>query len=150
MEHPAKMHCFYRVISFLAFACCVRHSDSVVFDSEFEQKLDQFIQRTMDCRLIPGLSLAVVKGRFKICLLVDLFICLISWVIYAFYNNYPATYGLALDLPVSVLHSLHMKHAQVKGVICTCLGLIDTNVFSHTLAAQQREIVTGYQSSLPG
>ena len=49
------------VLQFLLFVVGV--SQGVVFTPEFEAELRSFIDVSMDCRRIPGMTLTVVKGK---------------------------------------------------------------------------------------
>ena len=48
----------------------VSTGDSAVLTSEFEATLDSFIQTSMKCHYIPGMTLAIVKGMSKSYLIV--------------------------------------------------------------------------------
>lgn len=34
-----------------------------ILNSTFEADLEEFVKRTMECRFVPGLTLAIVKGN---------------------------------------------------------------------------------------
>ena len=44
----------------------VSTGESAVLSSEFEAALDSFIQTSMKCHHIPGMTLAIVKGLSKL------------------------------------------------------------------------------------
>ena len=49
------------VVLYLATLFSVSHAS--IFSSDFETKLQAFIGASMKCRHIPGMTLAVVKGK---------------------------------------------------------------------------------------
>lgn len=51
------------ILVWCVFKCC---NSEEIFDKAFEEELDKFIEKTMDCRHIPGLTLSVVKGIFPL------------------------------------------------------------------------------------
>jgi hypothetical protein len=59
------------ILKIVMFLCILKQSYSEnIFDEAFEQDLEKFVEKTMECRHIPGLTLSVVKGiliyfRFK-------------------------------------------------------------------------------------
>lgn len=45
------------------FFCVVKYLNTEeIFDTTFENDLDKFVEKTMECHHIPGLTLSVVKG----------------------------------------------------------------------------------------
>ena len=55
----------FGVLCFVLYAFGIRVNEAAVFTSEFEGELQLFIEKTIQCRHVPGLTLTVVKGKLR-------------------------------------------------------------------------------------
>ena len=54
------MHVLVKYVVAISLVCSFRKGEAAVFPSDFEEELDDYVTRVMDCHHVPGLTLSVV------------------------------------------------------------------------------------------
>ena len=55
----------FGVLCFVLYAFGIHVNEAAVFTTEFEVELQHFVETTIQCRHVPGLTLTVVKGKLR-------------------------------------------------------------------------------------